>query len=916
MKNITIRSILIGTVFTALFAALTVVLDNRHYMLAAPNQVPLFPFVLLIALTVLINPLLRLCRFIKPLALSELLLVFAMCSVASGIATFGLTAQLVPIVSAVFNRHWNTDQTEWNRYVEPYLNENFFISEPGGQALAKQYAEKLAAAAHSRDLLSAENAKDAPDASAVKQLQNQIAQAEQDADALRQTLQEHREKAFAKVDVFRRGLPKGKRAYPGVLYTLKDDPASYFRRLARLKHGLQAAKIARKAPEDQDPPGALRQAATELDPVADDSALQQLLATLVAIDQELATAMHHIDEELIELNQRKRVAAMDDVRRMEADIDRLRKQRANKDQERLANSREQERLRQEITLCNLVANSAGELRSLADRWSTQAPTINANQLDGVLAAFSDFDASLHRYFLGDLPWHHWLRPLAWWGVIIALSYMILLSFNVLIFRQWAYHEKLIFPLAELPEFLAGFDSQLGDAEQQRSIIPPLFKSGLFWAGFAIAAGVMGWNLLCRTEWLPGLTALDLEKSWTPFIRNSMFKGLLYGARSSIFFTVIGIAFLIPQKVSFSLWFFHIFYMALLLILVAFGFGQNENSFPGEWWYTLNFRFAIGGGALLVFASLVLWKCRHMLLCALQPDKLENVSADERRELRISSALFLGGSMLLVFLLWRVMGVHLFYALFGYVIIMVITIGLIRAVAEGGIMGFQAWVSPFHLIRHICGFDHGVTAPPLFAPLMVYYAVLFLDIKAFIAPAMANALKIRDDLKMSRVRYHVAIVIAIAIAAVTAIAVALMMSYDTGADAMHNWFFTMFPKGLFTRIGDISKVPPTATWAGRLWLLFGASLMAALLYFRQTRFWLPHPIGLIMLVNPIMRTYWFSVLLGWLAKALVTRYSNKEGYRSVRCLFVGLIVGEFFIVAVAMILSLILQKRMGIDLNRN
>ncbi|NMA45602.1 MAG: hypothetical protein GX945_03475, partial [Lentisphaerae bacterium] len=51
------------------------------------------------------------------------------------------------------------------------------------------------------------------------------------------------------------------------------------------------------------------------------------------------------------------------------------------------------------------------------------------------------------------------------------------------------------------------------------------------------------------------------------------------------------------------------------------------------------------------------------------------------------------------------------------------------------------------------------------------------------------------------------------------------------------------------------------------------------------------------------------------KALVTRYSNKEGYRSIRCLFVGLIIGEFFIVALAMLLSLIMQKRLGIDLNR-
>jgi hypothetical protein len=111
------------------------------------------------------------------------------------------------------------------------------------------------------------------------------------------------------------------------------------------------------------------------------------------------------------------------------------------------------------------------------------------------------------------------------------------------------------------------------------------------------------------------------------------------------------------------------------------------------------------------------------------------------------------------------------------------------------------------------------------------------------------------------------------------------------------------------------VPPAATAAGRFWLIGGAALMAALLFFRQSFFWLPHPIGLIMLVNPLMRTYWFSILLGWMAKALVTKYGNKETYAKVRCGFIGLIVGELVIVAVAMVLSLILDKNLGIDLNR-
>ena len=92
-------------------------------------------------------------------------------------------------------------------------------------------------------------------------------------------------------------------------------------------------------------------------------------------------------------------------------------------------------------------------------------------------------------------------------------------------------------------------------------------------------------------------------------------------------------------------------------------------------------------------------------------------------------------------------------------------------------------------------------------------------------------------------------------------------------------------------------------------------MAVLLYFRQTSFWLPHPIGLIMLVNPLMAAYWFSILLGWLAKSLVTKYANKNTYAKVRGLFIGLIIGELLVVFIAMIISLTMQKRLGIDLNR-
>ena len=998
-ENITIRSLILGIIFSALFAILTVVLENRQEMLPTGNQVALFPYIMLVFLVIFINPFFRLVRIIKPLSLAELLIIFVMCMVSSGISTFGLTGQVVPIISGLFNREWNNDQTEWNRYVEPYVNENFFISEPGTSKLARDYAAEIAILTplqtelseltKQRDkatqdlqttnakiriqeartygvapgiipnlkeqiaeLKTKEGANPADVQALEKKLDGILANAnaeelaklnklhekiqlltieresfaepianqqklvdEQDkiVTEKRNILKEHDQKAFDKVQLFRRGLPAEDRSFPGIVFTSDDDASSYFRRLGRLVKGRKAADKLKAAKKDgADGASVIRETIELLKPCADMKVVKDDIIILTDTDEQLAQRITTLDAQLAELNQKKRIATLEEMRSYEKEIERLTKDRKDLEDDIKDNKKEIERKNKEVVICERVNKTIEALTTLAVDWNKTSN--KSEQIDAILATFPSFDASLSRYFIGQVPWSHWTRPLLYWGVVVALTYMILLCFNLLIFRQWAYNEKLIFPLMELPEVMVGLD---GGETKPTDIMPAVFKNGLFWVGFAISAGVMGWNVLCRTDVLPGLTQLDLYNSWTPFIRNSMFKALVPGARSMIFFTLIGLAFLIPKKVSFSLWFFHVFYMILLMILVGCGYGQNESSFPSEWWYTLNFRTAIGGGALMVFAALVLWKCRQVILCVFQPGKLENVTDDERRELRIASALFLGGSALLIFILWHVMHVNFIYAVCGYAIIIIITIGLVRAVAEGGVLGFQAWTSPFHFIRHIFGFDSKMTAPHLFAPLMIYYAIMFLDIKTFIAPAMANALKIRDDAKMSRARYHIGVVAGILISVIVAIGVAIMMCYEPGqgADSMHSWFYTMFPKSLFTGIGDISKVPPTATWGLRGWLLFGAVLMAVLLYFRQTSFWLPHPIGLIMLVNPLMAAYWFSILLGWLAKSLVTKYANKNTYGKVRGLFIGLIIGELLVVFIAMIISLTMQKRLGIDLNR-
>ncbi|NLF94684.1 MAG: hypothetical protein GX564_12430 [Oligosphaeraceae bacterium] len=920
-QAITIRATILGVFFSGLFAALTVYLENFRAMCPTANQIPLFPYVLLLLVVMLLNPLLRLLRCVRPLATAELMLVFVMCTVSAGISTFGLTSHLLPVAGSLFNRHWNTHQSQWNLYVEPFVNEQFFVAEPGIREQARRYAEAYAELTRRRQALQAAGKAGLPEA------QDGLLQSCREQETLMQAeqkkLRELEELAFAKVDLFRRGLPAGQRAIPGVLPTAADTAGSYLRRLQRLRLGLKAGRELRAAQallhtdgyfgggESWPPEFAahLQRAAALLQSADQGEVLQEHAGSLRTLQSSLFAAVSASQERTRELSDLPPNVPLGQRREISAELSALNRKVLSLQKDLQANSVLQDICSREIELSRLVSAARAEVLALLACRPLPAAAAADQTLGGILAQFSRFDASLRRYFMGEVPWGHWVRPLFNWGLLIVCSYLVLMSFNVLIFRQWHNHEKLIFPLAELPELIADTGSQPG------RVFPLLMSNSLFWVGVLLSAGVMGWNLLCNSESVPGLTALDLVKSWNPFVANGMFKGLVGAGRSSIFFTLIGLSFLIPKKVSFSLWFFQVLYFILLLLLVAFGFGQNASSFPSEWWFTQSFRYALGSGALLVFSSLVLWKCRQMLFCAFRPLPEGVTDPAERQELRLSSAVFWGSSAALVLLLWLHFKVNFYYALFGFAVIMVISIGLIRSVAEGGVPGFQAHCSPFHFIRNIFGMDKSFTAPHLYAPLILYYAILYLDIKALIAPAMANGLKIREDFRMPRLRYHLCIWLAILAAAAVAIAVALIFAYHSGADTMSGWFYTTFPKTNFDKITSVARVPLERNPGITLWLLAGMLVMGALLYFRQTQFWLPHPIGMIMLINPLMFGYWFSMLLGWIAKALVTRYGNKDTYLKTRGFFLGLIVGELLIVALAGVLSLVLQKNLGIDLNR-
>jgi hypothetical protein len=984
-NRITGRAFTLGLIFTILFAVLTVYFGNRQSIYITAVQIPVLPYVLMLLMVLMVNPLCRLIKFIRPFTVAETLVVFTMGLVSAGISTFGLTEQLIPVVGSLFNRHWNNDQTEWNRYVEPFVNDTYFVGMPGIQEKAGDYQKSIAEADVSQSLFDGSDrilrsvAREETLRKRLEGVQAQPAGAERDIELAtvqkdlaaagqsvlqardawramappdapadpaaasafflarlnteRQTVEQKKRElatlesaAQAKVETFRRGLPSTLRAFPGFIPIAgEDDYTSYSARLKRLTTGRSALTRLRdamaelkKLDSSSVPPApvsaaigsSLDEAAAALKTVSDPAPFELRRQQILAEDERLEKKLNETEQEIVKLNQEKRNANGPAIKVIESRIASLDSARKTLKKNIVKITARRELAARNLEVTRNVGALLTELAKIRDGLASRPAGESREALKAIRLQFPSIDATLSRYMLGDVPWSDWIGPLWRWGGLILLSYLMLLTFNVLIFRQWAYNEKLIYPLAELPELLAGHNDKPG------GWVPEVFRSGLFWVGFSISGLTLGWNILCQSGAVPGLTALNLSGKWDAYILNTPLQGLLPSAKSAIFFTMIGLTFLIPTKVSFSLWFFTVLYMVQLLIMVSMNLGVNEKSFPEEWWYTFNFRTAEGGGALIVFASVVLWKCRRYLLCAFMPGVTKDLEPDERRELRFSSVLFLASFTGIALILWQGLGANIWHTLFCLFIILVITIGLVRAVTEGGLLGFQAWVSPFHFIRSFTGMAKASTSPSIFAPLMVYYSILFLDIKTFIAPAMANSLKVRDDLRLSRARFHTLMAVAIVAAMVISVITAIMMSYSKGADQMAGWFYTSFPKSLFEKIATMTKTPPLPASAEAGWVVFGGAVMALLLYLRQSLFFLPHPIGLIMLVNPIMRYYWFSIFLGWAAKAVVTRYGGKNTYITVRGLFIGLIAGELIMVTLAMLLSVMLDIPIRLDLNRN
>lgn len=510
----------------------------------------------------------------------------------------------------------------------------------------------------------------------------------------------------------------------------------------------------------------------------------------------------------------------------------------------------------------------------------------------------------HKAVAKAIPWSTWIEPLAYWLIFVFAFYAAFYFLAYIVLDYWDNREKLIFPLAKLSESL------LPESDADAGRLPAIFRTSGFWIGFALPVCVLAWNASISVGWTSGLDPIALGMSSfsvDKVLRNSVFEGLTGGPFTLMFlviFTAVGLAFLLPLETSLSIWFYFVMAKLFFLVMVWMGYGRTGADFPTDWLWVNNAVTAQGAGGILLFASISLYRSLR--------DYVELVRGNSLTE-RIKVGLPVVGLAiaLLIIVGWlRWNQISLIWAVVLVLFLTLTTLGLMRIVAEGGVYWFQSHGSFFHFYK-MTG-----AGGLLLGPLLPIYSVLFLDIKTFMAPNLLNAAKSRQEVQAERFKFHANIVICLVVTVIFSLGLAVFLAHERGAQQMQRWFYSSGPAlTLDTATQAMTRVPAVEpTTMG--WYTLGAGWVGVSMFIRRTIFWFPHPIGYLMLINPLMSSLWFSFFLGWLSKSFVVKYGGKRTFDSVRTIFIGMIIGELFSVFAWSMMALIYNISVGgITLNR-
>ena len=478
--------------------------------------------------------------------------------------------------------------------------------------------------------------------------------------------------------------------------------------------------------------------------------------------------------------------------------------------------------------------------------------------------------------VGVDAWKAWLAPIAWWGSLVAALLVGSACAMVILRRQWAEHEKLVYPLAAVP-------MEMAEGASTRSALPDFMRGRLFWFGAALAFLLFAWH---ATSWffhgMPGIRFFP-HAGYFRFTRYS--PGVYI---QPLQFYTIGFAYFANLQVLFSIWFFFLVHVVEGGIFNRLGYQieRSTDTFsadpPTEAWQCF--------GALACLVAWRLWVARAHLrdvfVKALRPDH----PLDDRREVLSYRASVLGGLLCAIYALFWLQrsGMDVISASMFLFALGVIYIGLARVVSEAGVAYAQGTVTPQAFVMDLRG-TYGLSGACLTSIALSYALIDYM--RGLFTPGLAQAVRLADRIKGNRRLLLFCVTVGVFAGLVSSIWFTLHLGHTHGAYNFSRLFFNGNPKAVFSTTLGQMRTPGAPELSRVLFFGIGAGLMGALTFLRYRFSWWPiHPIGLAVAAADNVYSLAMPVFMAWAAKAVVMRVGGVALYRRSKPLFLGLLVG--------------------------
>ena len=475
----------------------------------------------------------------------------------------------------------------------------------------------------------------------------------------------------------------------------------------------------------------------------------------------------------------------------------------------------------------------------------------------------------------SIPWGAWVGPLSWWLSFMAAFYLVLICAMVIMRRQWMDHERLLYPLVQVP---------LGMIEDgpRPARVKPFLRNPIMWAGFAVPAILNTINSLSHYYEFAPRVDLDL-----PLALGHDAVVL----RIRLNYLMMGLAYFINTGISGSLWFFYLLAKAQEWACATLGVFTTEQldafSHAGPTTGMLSHQSM---GAMIALVVLGLWTARGHLKAVWQQAKAGGSAAGELLSYRMAVGGLVVGLAVMGLWLWQT-GLPWWAVVLFLGAAFAIFFALTRVIVEAGLSSAVEGLSGAGFV--VSGV--GSTALGATGMMALGFTLAWAgDLLVFMMAPCANGIRLLHGLKVGRRRVLAMLAAALAIGLVGSIYATLNLGYQYGALNLHRQYFSgLFALEPFRFAARFIETPTGPYWLGWLWNGVGAAVMVLLLWARHHLLWWPlHPIGYVTSGTWILGNIWFSIFLAWLIKSVVLKYMGPGGYRSTRWFFFGVILGQF------------------------